>query len=240
MAVMEDAPEILAIYEPYIRKTTITFEYEVPTVEAFRQRMAASIGCIPLSGMWNGRKNAAYAYAHRFQERAAYQWNAELSVYVDENCTGMGMGKALYQALIEILKCQNVKNAYALVTSPNEKSDALHKSMGFTLEGVSHNTGYKDGQMAGCIQLCQGNWPTWSTAGGNHPLFCGGRRADCGDFRADTGKTVRNCKTLGYSLGGQPLTFAQALTWKRTLKNSLKISYSPIKRKNKLLCFSAG
>lgn len=36
MAVMEDAPEILAIYEPYIRKTTITFEYEVPTVEAFR------------------------------------------------------------------------------------------------------------------------------------------------------------------------------------------------------------
>lgn len=56
------------------------------------------------------------------------------------------MGKALYQALIEILKCQNVKNAYALVTSPNEKSDALHKSMGFTLEGVSHNTGYKMGK----------------------------------------------------------------------------------------------
>ena len=54
------------------------------------------------------------AYAHRFQERAAYQWNAELSVYVDENCTGMGMGKALYQALIEILKCQNVKNAYEM------------------------------------------------------------------------------------------------------------------------------
>ena len=47
MAVMEDAPEILAIYEPYIRKTTITFEYEVPTVEAFRQRMAGILGAYP-------------------------------------------------------------------------------------------------------------------------------------------------------------------------------------------------
>lgn len=124
MAVMEDAPEILAIYEPYIRKTTITFEYEVPTVEAFRQRMAGILGAYPYLVCEMDGKIAAYAYAHRFQERAAYQWNAELSVYVDENCTGMGMGKALYQALIEILKCQNVKNAYALVTSPNEKSDA--------------------------------------------------------------------------------------------------------------------
>lgn len=146
MAVMEDAPEILAIYEPYIRKTTITFEYEVPTVEAFRQRMAGILGAYPYLVCEMDGKITAYAYAHRFKERAAYQWDAELSVYVDENCTGMGMGKALYQALIEILKCQNVKNAYALVTSPNEKSDALHKSMGFTLEGVSHNTGYKMGK----------------------------------------------------------------------------------------------
>lgn len=39
------------------------------------------------------------------------------------------MGKALYHALMEILKLQNVKNAYALVTSPNERSEALHLGM---------------------------------------------------------------------------------------------------------------
>ena len=88
MAVMEDAPEILAIYEPYIRKTTITFEYEVPTVEAFRQRMAGILGAYPYLVCEMDGKITAYAYAHRFKERAAYQWDAELSVYVDENWHG--------------------------------------------------------------------------------------------------------------------------------------------------------
>ena len=81
MAVMEDAPEILAIYEPYIRKTTVTLRISsfAPTVEAFRQRMAGILGAYPYLVCEMDGKIAAYAYAHRFQERAAYQWNAELS-----------------------------------------------------------------------------------------------------------------------------------------------------------------
>ena len=34
----EDVPQILAIYAPYVLTTTYTFEYEVPTEEAFLQR----------------------------------------------------------------------------------------------------------------------------------------------------------------------------------------------------------
>ena len=41
---LEDASEILKIYEPYIKKTTITFEYEVPSLEEFRGRMTGIIG----------------------------------------------------------------------------------------------------------------------------------------------------------------------------------------------------
>ena len=32
----EDAEEILKVYAPYVEKTAITFEYEVPSVEDFR------------------------------------------------------------------------------------------------------------------------------------------------------------------------------------------------------------
>ncbi len=45
---LEDASEILKIYEPYIKKTTITFEYEVPSLEEFRSRMTGIIGLIPI------------------------------------------------------------------------------------------------------------------------------------------------------------------------------------------------
>ena len=143
---LEDASEILKIYEPYIKKTTITFEYEVPSLEEFRSRMTGIIGAYPYLVCEADGKILAYAYAHRFHERAAYQWDAELSVYVDEEYTGLGMGKALYHALMEILKLQNVKNAYALVTSPNERSEALHLGMGFRLEGLNRETGYKMGK----------------------------------------------------------------------------------------------
>ena len=36
----DDAEEILAIYAPYVIKTAITFEYEVPTLKEFRGRTA--------------------------------------------------------------------------------------------------------------------------------------------------------------------------------------------------------
>ena len=35
----EDAEELLAIYAPYVKDTAISFEYEVPAVEEFRERI---------------------------------------------------------------------------------------------------------------------------------------------------------------------------------------------------------
>ena len=35
----DDAESLLAIYTPYVVKTAITFEYEVPTLEEFRGRI---------------------------------------------------------------------------------------------------------------------------------------------------------------------------------------------------------
>lgn len=38
-AELEDAKELLAIYAPYVEETAITFEYEVPSLDDFRERM---------------------------------------------------------------------------------------------------------------------------------------------------------------------------------------------------------
>lgn len=39
IATENDAEELLNIYAPYVEKTAITFEYEVPSVEEFRIRI---------------------------------------------------------------------------------------------------------------------------------------------------------------------------------------------------------
>lgn len=140
-----DAQALLDIYAPYVA-TPITFENEVPTVEEFARRIREIAAFYPYLVCEVEGRIVGYAYAHRQMERAAYQWNAELSVYIDEAFAGRGIGKQLYTRLIELLKRQHVKTLYALITLPNEASIALHRSFGFQEVGVWRQTGYKCGR----------------------------------------------------------------------------------------------
>lgn len=148
-ATEKDAEEILNIYKPYIENTTITFEYEVPTIVEFRERIREILEEYPYIVCVYEGKITGYAYAHKIWSRAAYQWDAELSVYTDENYAGNGIGKKLYKILIEILKLQNVVNIYALVTYPNKSSEKLHNYFGFKKVALFENSGYKFGKWIG-------------------------------------------------------------------------------------------
>ena len=141
----QDIPAILEIYRPYVQETNISFEYEVPSLEEFSQRVRSIAADYPYLICEEAGTILAYAYAHRQMERAAYQWNAELSVYVDRAHRRQGLGRALYQALMELLPLQNVRTVYGIVTSPNPGSEGLHQSFGFHQAGLHHNTGYKGG-----------------------------------------------------------------------------------------------
>lgn len=144
MATTADTAELLAIYGQYI-DTSITFEYTLPTQVEFATRIAGILAAYPYLVWQEDGKVLGYAYAHRHMERAAYQWNAELSVYLDRAARGRGLGRRLYGALMELLTMQGVLSAHALVTSPNPASQALHQSMGFGMTAVQRLAGYKNG-----------------------------------------------------------------------------------------------
>ena len=78
----EDAAELLSIYAPYVEESWVTFECVPPTVEEFRRRMEEFSRHYPYLVCCRAGEILGYAYAHRQAERAAYQWNAELSVYL--------------------------------------------------------------------------------------------------------------------------------------------------------------
>jgi len=145
LAKIEDAQEILDIYSPYIKESNITFEYTVPTLDDFEDRMRIIIKKYPyIVAVWQD-KIVGYAYAHIHMERAAYQWNVETSIYVKQDLGHQGIGTLLYRKLLEILKVQNVQNVYGCVTSPNENSEKMHYAFGFQLVGKFHDSGYKFG-----------------------------------------------------------------------------------------------
>ena len=87
----EDVDALLAIYAQYI-DTPSPLNVSCP---GGRPSPPASGRSARITRTWSGRRAGArwgYAYAHRQMERAAYQWNAELSVYLDREHTGQGAG----------------------------------------------------------------------------------------------------------------------------------------------------
>lgn len=143
LANVADVPHILEIYAPYVKHSVVTFEYEVPSCKEFEKRMLEIQAAYPFLVCVIDGTIAGYAYAHRHMERAAYHWNVELSVYVSSDYKRKSIGKALYTALLDILKLQNVRNAYSCITIPNPASLALHTTFGFQEIGIFHKTGYK-------------------------------------------------------------------------------------------------
>lgn len=141
-----DIHAVLDIYKPYIETTAITFETEIPSYEAFAQRVKHKLEQFPWLVYEDEGKIVGYAYASLMRERAAYEWDAELSVYLHKNYHGLGIGSKLYLVLEAILKEMNYVNLYGCITYPNEKSVHLHHKLGYKEIGIFHNCGYKLGR----------------------------------------------------------------------------------------------
>lgn len=150
---VRDARAILDVYAPYIEKTAITFETEVPSLESFAQRVKEIAAHFPYLLLEVDGELAGYAYAHRQAERAAFAWNAELSIYLKESYAGNGLGKPLYSLLEELLSMQGYVNFYGVITGSNAVSIALHEKMGYRIIGRHEHTGFKFGQWHDTVWL---------------------------------------------------------------------------------------
>lgn len=146
IATEADVPEMLAIYAPYIVTTTYTFEYDVPTEEAFLQRFRSITQQFPWLVWEEDGKILGYGYGSAPFERAAYRWCSETSVYLRPNAQGRGIGKKLYSALEKVLAYQGYQKNYALVTSENQTSLDFHRKMGYSHLAKFENCGFKFGR----------------------------------------------------------------------------------------------
>ena len=141
---------LVEIYCYYVEKTAITFEYEVPAVEEFQQRMVHVMEKYPYLVAKVDDQIVGYAYAGTFNVRAAYDWCVETSIYVDHTLRKCGVGKRLYQALEIALKAQNITNLNACISSPIQNDEYLdtnsidyHHHLGYQMVGEFHQCGYK-------------------------------------------------------------------------------------------------
>lgn len=153
IARQEDVPAMLEIYAPYVEKTTVSFEYEVPSEEAFMKRFLDHTGQFPWLVWEETGEILGYAYAGAAFERAAYRWCAESSVYLREDARCRGLGRKLMDALEGILQKQGYRVLYALITEENESSLRFHEALGFVQVACLPDCGYKMDRWLGVCYL---------------------------------------------------------------------------------------
>ena len=148
IATVDDAQTLLDIYSYYVQNTTLTFEYDVPSLTEFKNRISHTLERYPYLVAESDGEIIGYAYAGQFHTRAAYGWSAETTIYLKHGKRREGVGRKLYTLLEEILKEQGIVKAIAVITMPiDEYSDfnsmQFHERLGYHLSGRIDQCGYK-------------------------------------------------------------------------------------------------
>lgn len=159
-AEMRDAERLQNIYAYYVDRTAITFDYDTPSAEEFRERIGNTLKKYPYLVLEDNGVIYGYAYAGPFKGRAAYDRSCEVTIYLDHEAKGRGYGRKLYEALEEELKGRGFLNLYACIGDPIEEdeyltrnSEQFHRHMGYMKVGTFHKCGYKFGHWYNMIWM---------------------------------------------------------------------------------------
>lgn len=159
-ATLADVPRLLEIYGYYVEKTAISFEYDIPSLEDFSNRVQNTLKNYPYLVVEEDGKVWGFVYGGAFVGRAAYRYSCELTIYLDDEARGRGYGRKLYETMETLLKAQGILNLYVCVADPiiedeylTKNSERFHTRLGFSKIGVFHKCGYKFGRWYNIIWM---------------------------------------------------------------------------------------
>lgn len=141
-----DAEAIVTIYNHYILNTVVSFEESILSSEDMILRINKVRGVgLPWMVAENDSEIVGYAYAAPWNERCAYRYTVEVSVYIANSAYSQGWGTRLYEALFAELRAANMRIVIAGIALPNPASVALHEK--FSMKKVAHfaEIGFKFG-----------------------------------------------------------------------------------------------
>ncbi len=156
-AVEDDVPAMMAIYNHYVETSHATFDIDPVSLE---NRLAwfggyGESGPFRLVVAEQDGQVIGYAGSGKFREKPAYVTSVEMTVYVDPDARGQGVGAQMYRRLFALLEDEPIHRAYAGITLPNPASLALHRQFGFRDIGLYDEVGFKLGMYWSVLWLAR-------------------------------------------------------------------------------------
>lgn len=145
-AVTDDLKRILEIYNQGIEDRIATLETEIkdlPFMESWfsdhQERYAVEVA-------EKDNKVIGWASLNPYSHRCAYNGVADLSIYVDREFRGKGVGTILLPALEEVAKENNFYKIVLFTFPFNEKGQGLYRKIGYREVGVFEKQGAMEGK----------------------------------------------------------------------------------------------
>lgn len=141
---IEDAADLLEIYNHYIQHTTATFDECMMNLRMMEAKIRRALKGFPFWVYELSGKVVGYSSAGVWRNKSAFRFAVETSLFVSPCSVGNGIGRLLYEKLISDCKeCYNFSSLIACVTSGNVASEKVHQQLGFDCVGTFPKVGYK-------------------------------------------------------------------------------------------------
>jgi L-amino acid N-acyltransferase YncA len=146
-AKVEDIPFITNIYNQGIEDRIATLETRLRNTDEMTEWFTARgerykvVVIEDNEGIVRG-----WASINVFNSRCSYRCVGDISIYIDRNMRGKGLGRQILNSLIEIAKKQEFHKLVLSTFEFNDKGKKLYKSAGFREVGTYINQGILDGR----------------------------------------------------------------------------------------------
>ena len=126
-----DLPYVKKVYDYYILNSTATFHLEPITIDELKTFLPIGNEKYPSFIIYYNDEACGYCYFNRFRPRAAYDRTAEVTVYLQHDFQGKGIGTTV----IKILEEKAIKNGICVfiggITAENSVSIKTFERLGY-------------------------------------------------------------------------------------------------------------
>lgn len=136
-----DWPRVQLIYEKGIKTGNATFQTSAPSWEEWNESHLASCRIVAQSN----DQIIGWAALTPVSSRCVYAGVAEVSVYVDPEHSGKGIGLALLNELVHLSEADGIWTLQAGIFPENIASLRIHEKAGFRILGVREKIGKQNG-----------------------------------------------------------------------------------------------
>lgn len=137
----EDWQQVKSIYEKGIETGNATFQTSAPSWEDWNLSHLASCRIV----IENDNRLIGWAALTPVSSRCVYAGVAEVSVYVDPEQSGKGIGLLLLNELVKQSEAEGIWTLQAGIFPENKASIRIHEKAGFRILGIREKIGKQNG-----------------------------------------------------------------------------------------------